>query len=397
MVVGSLTGDDRQVLFSGGTDARYLPTGHIVYIRGGVLMARAVDLGRLEVGAEVHVMEGVGQSQTNLTGAGHFDFSDLGALVYVEGTSASLDRPMPVVWVTRNTGMVDISGDRDNPAGPRLSSDESHVAVMVTGADGVSHIEFQNLSRGVWTRLTTAGDGQFPLWSHDGRSVYFTSNRGPQPAIYRRPIDLSAPAEEVWSPGFQSFLMADSISNDGGFLFATTWPGDTTAQAWAVQLDDPPNAEIMFDGVGVEAHVQMHPSGEWIAYVRETQTRVGVFVTEFPVGRTWRISAGDEESQEPMWSRDGTQLFFRVGEKMMVVDVQTEPEFEPEAPRELISQFIAPRPMSWINTSAYDVAADGRFLTTIATSTGLVEDDTPSVRVVLNWFEELKRLVPTGR
>ena len=393
VVVGSLTTDDREVLFSGGTDARYLSTGHIVYVRGGSLMVRSFDVTRLEVGAEVSVIEGVAQALADLTGAGHFGVSELGALVYVAGSAARESR-MPVVWV-RDTAATAIPGDLDNPDGPRLSPDESHIAVTTTGADGVSSVQVQDLTRGLWTLLTTEGDGKFPMWSHDGSSVYFTSNRGSEPAIYRRPIDLSAPAEEVWTVGATAILMATSMSNDGNLLFVTASPSGTRAEGWVVPLDDLRSAESLFDGAGNFGHVQVHPSGKWIAYVREQQAQSDIFVSEFPIGRTTRISAAG--GQEPMWSRDGTALFFRDGEQMLVVDIQIEPEFQAAPQRQLDRQFVSRPPMSWVTTGAYDVAGDGRFVTTIALPADASTDGTPGARIVLNWFEELKELVPTGR
>ncbi len=393
VVVGSLTHDDRRVLFDGGTDARYLPTGHIVYIRDGVLMARVVDLGRLEVGAETRLMDGVAQALSNLTGAGHFNLSANGTLAYVQGAAMRSRGPLPVVWVADGTVSETVSGDLNSASHPRLSPDESHVAVMVTDDDGVNYVEVQDLSRGIWTRLTTEGNGQFPVWSHDGRSVYFTSNRGGEPAIYRRPIDFSRSAEEVWRPGVEAILVVDSASRDGRYLFTTAFRDATLPHTWVVRLDQPPTAQPLFDD-GFRGHAQIHPSGKWIAFVSEAiGGQPDVLVAEFPVGRTWQISSGPGE--EPMWSRDGTQLFYREAERMMAVHVETDPEFRPQAPRELIAQFVAPTPVAWIGSGGYDVAGDGRFLTTIGTPTRPEDDDTPSVRVVLNWFDELKRLVPT--
>ncbi len=87
-----------------------------------------------------------------------------------------------------------------------------------------------------------------------------------------------------------------------------------------------------------------------------------------------------------MWSRDGEELFYRQGNQMMAVTVETEPSFRATTPRVLFEG-----PYSRVsNGTNYDVSPDGRFVMVKPNQTASTK-----INVVLNWFEELKRLVPT--
>jgi Tol biopolymer transport system component len=139
---------------------------------------------------------------------------------------------------------------------------------------------------------------------------------------------------------------------------------------------------------------QRHPAfssnGRWVAYDSAETGRVEVYVRPFPEpGGITKIST--EGGYEPLWSRDGKELFYRCGDKMMAVTIETEPELKVGTPRELFKgQFRGTT--SHLGLS-YDIAPDGRFI--------MIQEDEESaktrINVVLNWFEELKRLVPTGK
>jgi len=129
------------------------------------------------------------------------------------------------------------------------------------------------------------------------------------------------------------------------------------------------------------------PGGEWIAYVSDESGRSEVYVRPYPpaAGAQWRLSSSG--GREPMWSPDGTELFYRVQNKMMAVAVQTRPSFSHGTPEELFEGEY----MSRSYVSAYDVHSDGdRFL---MVASGPAQSQ--QIHVVLNWSEELKRLVPT--
>ena len=129
------------------------------------------------------------------------------------------------------------------------------------------------------------------------------------------------------------------------------------------------------------------PDGRWIAFSSNRSGRTEVYVKSYPEGGGIEPISTDGGSQ-PLWAHSGRELFYRNGEKVMVVSIQTEPTLKVDAPRPLFSY---PEGSSRGNTPfTYDIAPDDqRFV--------FIQQGWPTqINVVLNWFEELKRLVPTG-
>ena len=133
---------------------------------------------------------------------------------------------------------------------------------------------------------------------------------------------------------------------------------------------------------------ELSPDGRWLAYLSAESGRYEIYVQAFPdAGEKWTLST--EGGKEPVWSRDGRELFYRDGERMMVVGLQIEPVFRPGAPRMLFEAPFVSNPGGYPN---YDVSLDGaRFIMIETDATELNE-----IHIVQNWTEELKRLVPTG-
>ena len=175
IVAQSLSGGERKLLVAGGTDGRYVPTGHIVYFLEGDLVAVPFNVDSVEVtGGAVSVVEGV--QAVYATGASQYAFSDRGELVYMPGGIAR--SAFQLAWVNRN-GQVErlpfeprSSGDFD------LSPDGQRIALEILGDDGEWDIWIYEVERGgSQVLLTREGNNRTPVWSHDGEWVFFWSDR----------------------------------------------------------------------------------------------------------------------------------------------------------------------------------------------------------------------------
>ena len=134
------------------------------------------------------------------------------------------------------------------------------------------------------------------------------------------------------------------------------------------------------------------PDGRWVAYVSDESGRSEVYVQPYPgPGKKWQIST--EGGIETVWNPNGRELFYRTGNKMMAVDVAARPGFTAGRPTLLFTGAFVQSPTCIPN---YDVSRDGRRFLMIQPSPH--ENVTPiQITIVVNWFDELKRLVPTTK
>ena len=151
IVVQDLETGERRVLVEGGTDGRYVPTGHVVYVRSGTLLAVPFDLARLEVtGGPVPIVEGVAQSPGGQTGAAHFSFSNNGSLLYVPGVAGQSG--FTLVWVDRQGTVESLPAPSRQYRNPSLSPDGQRLAVTIVG--DLFDVWVYDISRNTLTRLT---------------------------------------------------------------------------------------------------------------------------------------------------------------------------------------------------------------------------------------------------
>ena len=153
IVVESLTTGERETLITGGRDARYVPTGHLVYGLNGVILAVPFDVGnRQVVGGPVSLIEGVGAGADINSGAMHFALADNGSLVYVRGSAGGSDM-VSLVWVGRDGDEESIPAPPRAYGRPRVSPDGTRVAVDITDGDNTD-VWIWDLARETPTQLT---------------------------------------------------------------------------------------------------------------------------------------------------------------------------------------------------------------------------------------------------
>jgi Tol biopolymer transport system component len=392
IVVQSLTSGERKTLIERGSDARYLPTGHIVYAHSGSLFAVAFDPQRLELkGGPTPIVEGVRQSAS---GAAHFSVSSTGSLIYVPGPVSASSTLMDVGLMDRKGGIELLKLPPGPYVSPRVSPDGTRLA-LGTDDDKEAIVWIYDLSGATaMRRLTFGGKNRFPIWSSDGKHVAFQSDRDGDLAIFWQPAD-GGTAERLTKPDRGTSHVAESWSPKGDkFLYTVTKGSDMSV--WTFSLQD--KSATPFDAVHSSnpPGAVFSPDERWVAYTSTEGGTTTVYVQPFPAtGAKYQLFAkGSDDPHEAAWSRDGTELFYnpRVS-GFEAVSVTTKPTFAFGNPVALPKPFPT-SPAS--RRRAYDITPGGKFMRLFPA--GQTESGTFAARqiqVVLNWSEELKQRVPT--
>jgi eukaryotic-like serine/threonine-protein kinase len=370
---------ERRHLIEGqdGRVPQYASSGHLIYSQAGNLMAASFDLQRLEVkGASVPVVQGV------LEGT-QYSISSTGTLAYVPGSVAGAEAKL--VWVSRNGAEQPLAAPAHDYNAPRISPDGHRLAV-----DSGNQVWLYDLARDTLTRFTFEGTiNQFPTWSPDEKRVAFTSNKEGGPLnIYWQRADGSGGLERLTTS--EHFQIPCSWSPDGQLLTFFELSPKTAGDIWVLRISER-KAQPFLQTPAFESAGQLSPDGHWVAYTSDESARREVYVQPYPgPGGKWQIST--DGGNEPVWNHNGRELFYRSGDKIMAVEITTQPSFTVGKPKML---FEGPYKLSGGGLANYDVAADGqRFL--MVKPVGQ-EQAATQIDVVLNWTEELKRLVPTGK
>jgi serine/threonine-protein kinase len=380
---------ERRNLIQGGMQPRYAPTADLIYAQGGSLMAVAFDPQRLEVtGTAIPVVEGVLQSA--MSGAAQYSFSATGSLVYVPtdvpgGAQATQSR---LVWVNRSGIEQPLAAPAHTYVFPRLSPDGRRVATGITEQE--SQVWLYDLSRETLTRFTFDGSVNInPIWTPDGKRIAFQSNKEGPSNLFWQMADGSGGLERLTSS--ENIQVPSSWSRDGELL-AFLDINSTTGFDIVIWRQSNRTAQPFLRTQFNETAPRFSPDGRWLAYVSDESGRYEIYVQPYPgPGGKWQIST--EGGREPVWNPNGRELFYRSGDKMMAVDITTQPSFAVGKPHALFEGPYVPTPLTFPD---YDVSSDGqRFLMLKASEQARAAPT--QINVVLNWFEELKQKVPAGK
>ena len=387
-----------------GADARYVDTGHLVFVRAGTLVAAAFDASTVTLTGDAITLLGNVAQAANMansavdSGAGQFSVSRSGALVYAEG-SVFPDREAEVLTLDRR-GQVTVLPLAPLPyISPRLSPDGSRLALYTQGLD--RNVWIYDLGRATTMRLTREGRNHRGIWTPDGERIVYAGAVNGTYNLFWTPADGSgAPVRLMSSPGTQ---IAGSWSRDGKTLFflesrgaAQQDRGGTPQnQIMTLSMDGDRTPKPLLGGKGIFTYPEVSPDGQWLAYVSNESGREEVYIQAFPsLGRRMPVSTNG--GRAPAWTRDGRELVYTAGSdgqlQMFSVAVTTSPTLTLGTPQLL----FAGRYFSQALSRGYDVTADGErfYLTRLK--------DRPPVRtqrvvLVQNWTEELKRQVPAAR
>jgi len=371
---------EKSILIPDGRYARYVPTGHLVYVRAGAIEAVPFSLDTLEVtGHPVPVIEKV--LSDSVSGTAQFAFSNDGLLVYVPGGDTAKSVP---IWVDRQGNVEPLAMPAQTYGTFRLSPDGKRLAIVVEELR--SNVYIYDIARGMGTRLTPEGNNYYPLWTPDGERVVFCCRREGEEEwnLLLAPADSSGKAELLYSG--QNMLAPCSWSPDGKLLALYSLGA---IDIWVLPLEGPRELDLILGTEFKEGQAAFSPYGRWIAYMSDRDGRSQVYVRPYPaMDSVSQISY--DLGEEPIWSPNGDELFYRSVNKWKAVSISTKPEFKAGTPQVVFEG-------RYVNVSglSYDVAPDGqRFL---VLQPEYDDSEVRELHVVLNWFEELKRLVPPGK
>jgi serine/threonine-protein kinase len=319
------------------------------------------------------------------TGVAEFKISGRGDLAYISGPAEGGNRTL--VWVDRSGKAEPLPLPPASYLYPRLSPDGQSLAVEIEGPNHDFYI--YDFARSVLSKMTTDGLSHDPVWTPDSTRLAFRSWQGGGMTLWWMPVDRSWNAVRLDPKGTRQSPV--SFSPDGKYLTFDQKDQQTQDDAWVLPIGKAPDARPIAKSPRDEGSAKFSPDGKWIAYSSTETGRPQIFVQPFP-GLGPKLQISNDGGTDPVWRRSGGELYYRSGNKMMVVSVTTSPEFHASAPRQLwegdySSGSGASCGMPGASSSNYDVTADGqRFL--------MVRDDdrvgANQIVVILNWAEELK-------
>ena len=319
--------------------------------------------------------------EVNGAGFARFAFGRDGTLAYVPGDTA---RGTALVWVDREGSASPLIGSRpDLFRWPRLSPGGTQIAVTL-GNNNDNQIWVADVARGTLARFTFEGRvNAFPAWTPDGTRISYVSGETTQSLdLFWKRADGSAVAELLL--GGDENRRNGSWAPDGRHLaFYDTTVSGRDIRVLPVGDDPEPFLVTPFN----ERIPMFSPNGLWLAYVSNESGSDEVYVRPYP-GPGGKRLVSTEGGTEPQWSRDGRELFYRQGARLMAVPVSAGPDFSAGTPQALFDGYETDRN----GITNYDVSQDGqRFLMVQGEAGSLTK-----IIVAQNWVEELKRLVPTG-
>jgi len=372
--IGSLDGQRSELIHSVDSEAVYA-SGHVLFVRDRTLLAQPFSPGRRKLLGDAfpvaeHLQDLTGYSLSMFSAAG------TGSFIYAGGGSVGVSQ---LAWYDRNGKRLEAIGEAGTIARPRLSHDEKRIALDV-GDPSSSNTDVWvfDIARKTQTRLTfSPGFDGYPVWSPDDSQIAFSSDRKNPGDIYVK--SSSGTGEEKAVLASDSNKTPFSWSSDGKTIaFSGLEPKvkNRTGAIGTVSIADgkaSPFAENPFN----QGEPTFSPDGKWIAYTSAESGKFEVYVRAFPdTGGKWQISSAGGE--DPVWSRDGAEIFYDLGTRVVSVPVKTSPAFEAGSP-----QLLFEAPIRGDSGVQFDVTADGKKFLIDADVTESAE---APITLVQNWL-----------
>jgi hypothetical protein len=371
----------RRTLVSGAQYGRYLPTGHLVYVRNRTLYAIRVTPGTfLPAGEAAVVIEGL---HAGLQGHALFSTANNGTLVYVAARAPAQSAP---VWVDRNGAATETGLPVRAYHAPRVSADGRTIAVTIhepdsadlwvaTAPSPLERLTFGRRTLWSFTSVALSPDGAQLAYAEDGDGGARLMARALDSRSAARELLLSKMpmAPSAWLSGAKEMLLNVRGPSTGGDLLV-------------MRADDDAQPVPLVEAAGNQFGPTPSADGRYVVYASDEGGRFEVFAMPYP-GPGERRQLTTDGGREPVWSRKGDEIFYRQGDRVMSIPISTVPKLAHGPARVLFEGRFA---VGAAGLPAYDVTADGRFL--------MLREERESgpleLRTVLDWFTELNRKVP---
>ena len=363
-----------------GSSPRYASTGHMVFVREGAVWAAPFDLDRGVVdGSPAPVLEDV---EIFGGGVARLSLAANGTLVYAPGSGAAGERSL--VWVDRDGREEALAAPPRPYTWVRVSPDDTRI-VMEVEDPANTDIWMYDVRRGTFERFTVAaGHDRWPLWTPDGQRIVFASGTN----LMSKAADGTGEAERL-ATGLPFEARPYGWSRDKlSLVYDQQSP---LSDLFLLPLNGKREPRALVANEFRNHRPAISPDGRWIAYTSNETGREEIYVRPFPAVGSGRWQISTEGGISPVWSPNGRELLYSSppDDTMFHVAIDAATSFKPGTPKALFRKSYY-----WgvaANGRSYDIGPDGRLL---MIKEGGVTSDAPSIRVVLNWHEELKRLIP---
>ncbi|HZJ30440.1 MAG TPA: protein kinase [Vicinamibacterales bacterium] len=361
---------ERRTIIERGTLPLYVNVGQLAYFRDGQMFTVPFDAAALKVtGPAAPLIEDVPTLTSEIP---LLDVSLSGAMMYSATTAFST-----LVWVSRGGEEQVLNGERRSYANPRMSPDGQRFIVQA------GELWVEDLARATFSRLTTGtilGNG-FPIWLPDGRVMY----RG-QTGL--RVQGTSGPGGDAQVlPGTTDLDYPGVIAPDGDTLVFLRSTQDSSFNILTLSLRNPAKTSTVLQTPSYEGGVRLSPDGRWMSYVSNETGRNEIYLRPFP-GPGERQQVSTDGGTQAIWNPNGREIFYRVDDKMMVVQVTTSPTLKMSSPELLFEARYAYG--AGITIPNFDVSRDGQRFVMVKPESGAGR-----LNVVLNWFAD--RATVTGK
>ena len=362
IVAQTLGSGGRTSVLKGGTNPRYLRSGHLAYAHDRAIWIASFDVRSRSInGAPVRALEGVSAS---VDGAAQFAVSREGASVYLPS----------VQWSARRLVVVDAGSQTPLAAPPhayvtpRLSPDGKRVLLGI--ADRDEHLWSYDLSAGTLTQLTFEGASRAPAWSPDGERVIFASNRNGALNLFALPAGGPGSTERLTTS--ESLQLPGSWSPDGNVLAFMERHPSTGRDIWLLRRNG--DRMAFLNSEADESAPRFSPDGRWLAYVSNESGQAEVYVASVNGKHSNRVSS--QGGSEPVWGTDGGTLYYRSYGKLLASQMSGG---SPLTSR--VATAIAAEPGTF-DAAGYDTMSGNRFLMITGPASGTTAAE---LRIILNW------------